>query len=314
MSTPPNSPIAVIDMGTNTFLLLIGKVEDGEISYLYREQQFVRLGKGGISKGQIAPDAIERGIDTLNQYREIATRYQAESIVAVATSALRNAANQKEVVRAFEECAGISPVIIDGQNEAQLIYEGICQTIPSTDKPVLAMDIGGGSVEFILGKKEEILWKHSFEIGAQRLFDLFFTNDPFPREMENELMAYLQEQLSPLYKACEQYQPEHFIGSAGTFDTLWDLSVGKVGDMREERILSKEEFLQIQELLLRKNQSFRLAMPGMIDKRVDLIVVASCLVRYVFDQLSFSEVRIAQGALKEGALARLLQNKALTDA
>ena len=306
-------PQAVIDMGTNTFLLLVARWTEGEMEILYREQQFVRLGKGGISDSRIAPEAIERGKATLAGYQKKVEGYGSVSCRAIATSALRNADNRGEVLDAFEEVQGHRPLVIDGDCEAQLIYEGVQISTPPTDDIVLVMDIGGGSVEFILGRGKEVLWKQSFEIGAQRLCDKFFHEDPIPKDSVQQLMEYADDALKPLKKAFAKFPPKRYIGSAGTFDTLWDLHVGRQGDLPESRILSYEDYLKVYGPLMLLPKKERLALPGMMEKRVEMIVVASCLVTYIFMLTGQPAAHIANGALKEGALSRLLQQKPLLD-
>lgn len=313
MNSTANTPAAVIDMGTNTFLLLIGKWENGRMQLLHREQQFVRLGKGGISDGRITDEAIKRGISTLYDYKEKIDRHRAAPYLAVATSALRNAKNQRQVLDEFEAALGIRPLVIDGDKEAQLIYEGVRLTTPPTSKTVLVMDIGGGSVEFILGQEDTIQWKQSFEIGAQRLCDQFFSQDPIPEDSIQALKNYLHQELAPLRAAFQQFEPQRFIGSAGTFDTLWDLHVGKLEDFPSERLLSYQDYLQVFNRLISLPLAERLRLPGMVDKRVEMIVVASCLVTYIFQLTGISEVHIANGALKEGVLNRILQQKSILD-
>jgi exopolyphosphatase/guanosine-5'-triphosphate,3'-diphosphate pyrophosphatase len=179
------------------------------------------------------------------------------------------------------------------------------------DEKSLVMDIGGGSVEFIIGDNDNIYWKKSFEIGAQRLLERFQKNDPIiPREIQ-ALDRYFRKTLTPLFDAIEQYKPTIFIGSSGTFDTLSDMFC-----MRHDIHKSPEEvetpltldgFEALYHELIAKDRAQRMHIPGMIEMRVDMIVVACCLVRYVLSKHSFSRIRVSTYSLKEGVLSALIK-------
>ena len=152
--------LALIDMGTNTFHLLITEVgTDGKLTDLVRTKLPVRLGQGGISNGAIAPEAYERALKTLKDFRRQIDEYGVETVRAMATSMVRNAANGDAFVDDVLEQTGIKVEVIDGAREAELIYYGVRSAGVLDAQTSMIMDIGGGSVEFILCNQHEIFWK-----------------------------------------------------------------------------------------------------------------------------------------------------------
>ena len=293
---------AVIDLGTNTFHLLISeKNQDGSITELYRERRFVRLGKGGISQGVITDDAYQRAMSTLLDFKELIALHQVDVTRATATSAIRSARNGQGFMEEVKRKTGIVLEIISGDEEAELIFAGVSSDVEIGKETVMVMDIGGGSVEFIIGTDEGIVWKQSFEIGAQRLFDLFHHTEPIAPDSVKQLRAYLQENLAPLKKAIDQHQPDILIGSSGTFDTIWDMHFPK----NEPREMDYAQFQQVLKPLLTKDIEERLLIEGMVPERVEMIVVACCLVDFIFTLMHPQKLQFAQAALKEGVLSKI---------
>lgn len=298
--------IAVIDMGTNTFHLLVASIKAGYLTQLYKERIPVKIGSGGISEGYINDAAIERGLDACRLFKVKIQEIGVEHVFATATSAVRSAKNGKEFTQLVEEQTGISVRIISGDEEAESIYYGVGKALAIGEDPALIMDVGGGSIEFIIGNSNKILWKKSFEMGAQRLLDLFHQTDPMTLDDIDRLKDYTNQQLTPLYEAAKEYRPKTLIGSSGTFDTLseiYRLSAGIEAPKRSREFpLSTAGFRQIYDQLITMNRDQRLKIPGMIEMRVDMIVVASILVKCIVEQLKIENIRVSAYALKEGIL------------
>ncbi|GAA4433457.1 hypothetical protein GCM10023188_22950 [Pontibacter saemangeumensis] len=309
---------ALIDMGTNTFHLLITEVdESGKQQELIRTTAPVRLGQGGISNGSIAPAAYERALRTLRDFRKQIDEHEVDTVRAMATSMVRNAANGDDFIKDIYKQTDIRVEVIDGDREAEFIYYGVRAAGVLDEKTALVMDIGGGSVEFILCNKQEIFWKRSFEIGAQRLMDKFFQQDPISPENIAAEKAFLQDKLQPLTEAVAIYKPSVLVGSSGTFDTLCDIDALRKGDTSRQQkqpaasAVAIYDFYQIHQDLLRKNHEERLAIPGMLEMRVDMIVLASIAVDFVLEQYHLQEIRVSAYALKEGVLQKVLQEEGL---
>ena len=304
--------VAVIDMGTNTFHLIIVEVEKDDFKIVYREKTAVKIGEKGINHGMITDDAIDRALKTLSKFKEVIDEEEVEQVFATATSAIRNAKNGKGLVALIKEETGIETRIISGIQEAEYIYYGVNKAVEIGDKASLIMDIGGGSIEFIIGTSKEIIWRQSFEIGGQRMVEKFQKHDPMIPTDKEALIDYLESNLEELFDACAEHQPKTLIGSSGTFDTLSDIysltsNVERAKDATEYP-LTLESFNEIYQELIVKNREERLAIPGMIPLRVDMIVVACELVNFIINKLELTNIRVSGYALKEGVLLNTLHS------
>lgn len=301
--------IAIIDMGTNTFHLLIGALVESKFSILHREKVPVKIGVGGINQGIITPDAISRAVTTMKSFKSTITELEITEVLAIGTSALRNAQNKDDVIKRIQTETGIRAQLISGLEEARYIYQGARAAIPLGEEKCLIMDIGGGSVEFIIGNQVEIFWSQSFEIGGQRLLERFQKHDPILKTEIDQLFAYIDEELNPLWQALQVHKPLTLIGSSGTFDTLSDIYCFR-NDIpvqeTPETPFSIQAFDEIFEELLVKDRSARMQIPGMIEMRVDMIVVACCLIKFLLMKHTFQQVRVSSYSLKEGVLASML--------
>ena len=321
------TPVAVIDLGTNICRLLIAdKIEnDGNqndshqnhnnlnFRILHQEKITVKIGQGGISEGLIGQAAQVRLLDALQRFRFTLDKYEIkdENIFAAATSAMRNASNQNEVLEQIKQETNLDLQVISGEQEAEYIYKGVRLGMDIGEEIALMMDIGGGSVEFILCNKHKIFWKHSFEVGAQRLLDMFMPNDPIKPQEIKRLENYLEDKLIPLANAIHQYTPTFLIGSSGTFDTIHDIKLAKNNidklNNTENMEFSKQEFLEIYYDFIHKNKQERLQINGMKEMRVEMIVVASCLINFILEKYQLSRICVSRYGLKEGLLSMIYE-------
>ena len=308
---------AVIDLGTNTFHLCIAEQTGPGIRMLHSEKTGVRLGEQGINQGIITDAAQERALSTLKGYLPTLSTFGIEpgQVFAAGTSALRNALNGPEFCsRVFKE-TGLAIQIIAGEMEAAYIYEGVkaCGALNQSQQ-ALIMDIGGGSVEFIIGNASGYVFKQSFETGAIRLRELFVNTDPVSPHDMAELERHLMEVLIPLFEAAAEYKPVVLVGSSGTFDTLYAVQAHKQEGPFDYKSgncypLSLTDYKHIAAELLIKNRAERLATPGMIPLRVDLVVPALCLINCVLEQIpQLTEITISTYALKEGIIYSLFKD------
>ncbi len=300
-----------MDLGTNTFHLLIAQGTASNYTELVHKSLPVKLGEGGINKGIILPDAFARGIDAMQQYEQDIANSNVDAIRCVATSALRNAGNGHEFINEVKQLTGINIELIDGEQEAAYIYRGVKLAGSLSGHPSLIMDIGGGSVEFILCNADEIFWKHSFEIGAARLMDQFHQTDPIPAASIADLRAYVEEKLQPLFEACKKYNVASIIGSSGAFETfaeIIELDKRHPFDLKNIKnyLFKTDELLMVTDKLIGSSHSERKCMEGIVSIRVDMIVVASLLTRFVMDKLEVNTVQLCTNSLKEGILSELL--------
>ncbi|HEY9006748.1 MAG TPA: exopolyphosphatase [Ohtaekwangia sp.] len=297
-------------MGTNTFHLLIAEADERGYRIISRERLAVKIGMGGINQGVITEAGIHRALLAMQSFKNTMELTGVTKVYAFGTSALRNARNSAEVVSKIKSLTNIDVNIISGDKEAEFIYMGVKAALHMEQEKSLIIDIGGGSVEFIIGDNDHIFWKQSLEIGAQRLLEQFHKNDPITPAEINALDNYFAEALVPVFNALNTYEPDILIGSSGTFDTLSDIfciqhDIHKTSE-EIETPLSLPGFYDIYHELLEKNRAERMAIPGMIEMRVDMIVVACCLIRYLLEHHPFKRIRVSTYSLKEGVFVSLI--------
>ena len=308
---PSINRFAVMDLGTNTFHLLIAEGTPEIFKVICHRSDAVKIGEGGINKGIIQPDAFERGVKCMEEYQMLITKNGATGVRAIATSALRNASNGVDFISIVKEQTGIQIEIISGEQEAAFIYKGIEASGCLNEENALIVDIGGGSVEFIIGNADEVLWKQSFEIGAARLMAMFHYRDPIPLEAIKDLTAYLNRQLTDLFKAAISFKPKTLIGSSGSFESfaeVIELENGKTFNLEQTKVyeFDTDDLLDLIERLIKSNHHKRATIKGIIPVRVDMIVVASLLTIYIMQKLGLTEVTLCTYSLKEGVLAEML--------
>jgi exopolyphosphatase / guanosine-5'-triphosphate,3'-diphosphate pyrophosphatase len=303
--------LAVIDCGTNTFHLLVVTADDANISTVYRKQFAVKLGEGGINQNTIQPAAFQRGLDALKFFAEKIKELAVDKVAAFATSATRSAINGALFVDTVYNQTGIALQTIDGMREAELIYNGVKRAYPLGDENILTMDIGGGSVEFIIGNKNTIHWYASFEVGAARLVEMFHKTEPIAPADVDALNKYLSEKLAPLAQAMQQYPVTKLVGSAGSFDSICELINEHFGLHLLQHgetwcNMDIDHYKQIHQKLLLSTIEDRKQMAGLVDYRVEMMVVASCLINYVLSSNNLSGLFCATYSLKEGVMFEML--------
>jgi exopolyphosphatase / guanosine-5'-triphosphate,3'-diphosphate pyrophosphatase len=301
--------IAIIDLGTNTFHLLIAEGGRNGYNIIYRDRLAVKIGMGGINNGIITEEGFHRALLAMQSFKNAIDQHQVTGTYAFGTSALRNATNGQEVASNIKALTGIEINIISGEQEAHYIYLGVRAALGLGNEKSLIIDIGGGSVEFILADHDNVFWKQSFEIGAQRLLEKYQKNDPILSDEIKALENHFEKSLAPLFDILEKHQPEILVGSSGTFDTLSDIfcithDIHKSDD-DSETPLSIDGFHEIYDELIHKNREQRMQIPGMIEMRVDMIVVACCLINFLLEKHGFKRIRVSTYSLKEGVLSYL---------
>lgn len=296
------STFAVIDLGTNTFHLIIAQSTIGGYKILHRERVFVRLAEGGIQT--IGEGALQRGLQALESFRKLLKSYEVQQVRAFGTAALRTASNAAQFTATIQSTLGIEIEIIDGLEEARLIHLGVREAVTLPAQPSLIMDIGGGSVEFILCDQTKVFWSQSFPIGVAVLLKQFHHQDPIASKEIEALDQYLIETLSPLSDQIAIYHPQTLIGASGTFDVIETM----VGADRTQVLtdgLDIAVFDPIYQRLITSTLAEREAMNDLPRDRADMVVVAMELIRVVLHLAPITHLLISPFALKEGALAEM---------
>lgn len=303
---------AIIDLGTNTFKLLVAERSAGAttgLNIVHSEELGVFLGRGGVEKNVLAEDAMERGLAALRTLAATAHGLGAARIGAFGTSAMRNARNGHAFAERIKAELGIAVQIIPGDEEASLILEGVRQAVAFSNKPMLVMDIGGGSTEFILATEKALMWKHSFELGTTRLFERFPQIDPMDMDTQLRMGAHIDAQLEELWAVMERHWPTALVGSAGSFDTvarMVALQLGRSIDAGDAMAaMGTGDVDALKERIFSLDHAAREKEPGLPAHRVDTIVPALMLIDRVLLR-GIHQVHWSRYSLKEGAMARLL--------
>ncbi|WP_432708250.1 exopolyphosphatase [Pedobacter sp.] len=301
----------VIDIGTNTFHLIIADFSNGEVDITYKTNVPVKLGEGRLNENIIIPEAFERGLQALIGFSETLKEQQVQVVKATATSAVRNASNGPAFVQAVKEQTGIDIEVISGDAEADFIFKGVQATGVITDT-TLIMDIGGGSTEFILCNTKDLLWKKSYDLGAARLLQAFFKSDPINEADQSAIIHHVDQQVNELKEACQIHQPKVLVGSAGAFETFAVL-LQKDLDLKSLAWapLSMEGYNRLSTQLVASTHAQRAKIKNLIPLRVDLIVIAALLTDYVLKTFAIPELRLSTYDLKMGVLYSLLQEHQL---
>ncbi|MDR9399636.1 MAG: hypothetical protein RI562_11295 [Salibacter sp.] len=296
---------AIIDMGSNTFnLLVVRENEDGTPLYVYKTKKPVKLGQGGIGQNRIADDAIERAHEAIESFVSVAKGYECATIKAFATSAIRSAENGSSVIDQLSKEYGLNIEVIDGLREAQLIYKGARAAVELTEKPALIMDIGGGSVEFILANRETVFWQNSYDLGITRLREKFNIPDKIEKIDRENLEFFLDQTTNELFESLAQYPANTLIGASGSFEAFAKMIEAQKENAFDEKASSYEfgdEFQPLIDALIGSDREKRESWPGLEEMRIDTIHIAACLVRYLLDKKTFEHHWLSQFALKEGA-------------
>jgi exopolyphosphatase/guanosine-5'-triphosphate,3'-diphosphate pyrophosphatase len=290
---------AVIDLGTNTFNLLIAEFQNGTWRRIYAEKDGVSLGMGGINQKVITEDAIQRAEKALRHFKNMAESMGVSEIQAIGTSAIRDAKNQVEFVERIRRDIGIHITVISGEEEASYIYLGVKKTI-AFEKPSLIMDIGGGSTEFILADKNGIQQKTSLNIGVSRIFQLFDFSDPITVSQVKKLEDWLEEQADGFF---DTLQVDRLIGSSGSFETFYELiHNARIENLDESILLPFSEFYTELEKLIFTSQAERDLNPWIIPIRKKMAPFAAVKTKWIIDKLGIKETYLSPYSLKEGAL------------
>lgn len=299
--------VAAIDVGSNSIHMVVAQVEaDGRFTVLDRAKEMVGLGRRTLSNGRLAKDTIRAGIDTLAAFRTLAQRHGVTRFKAVATSAVREAANGGDFIRHVEQQLGLRVKVIPGEEEARLIYCGVRHAIDLRGEPRLLVDIGGGSVELVLVADDKPAVLHSLKLGVARLTERFLEDDPPAPKQIGRFQQCLAQELDPVLDSMRQYGPKQVIGTSGTLLTLVNMIACQRGGTPDGRLnhftVSADEIARLRRVLVKSDRNERARMKGLDEKRADLIVAGALLADYILQGVGVRELVACTWALREGLL------------
>lgn len=305
--------IGIIDLGTNTFNLLIAEIDEaGGYKQIYKSKVGVKLGEGSFEKNYITEEAIQRAIVALTaQIAAIKNQY-CDRILAFATAAVRNASNGQKFIEQIYDQFNIRIRVIDGDKEAVMIYRGVQLAEALDDKNAVLMDIGGGSTEFIIANEEEISWKKSYELGITRMREKFKPGDPISDKELEEIENFVLGQTGELFDNLKSEKVHTLVGSSGSFETFSDILSYRRGTydtdiLRSSLEMPLGELSKLLREIITSNRTQRHDMRGLDPIRIDIIVISAILVNLLLKHSDIQTVKLSRYALKEGVLFDVLK-------
>jgi exopolyphosphatase / guanosine-5'-triphosphate,3'-diphosphate pyrophosphatase len=299
--------IAALDLGTNSFHLLIADVHsDGSFTPLAREKEMLRLGDSVSREGSIPPEAADVAVATVRRMKMLADAADATEFVACATSAIRCANNGDELVDRIERETGVAVDVINGLTEARLIFGAIRASVLLEPAPALCFDLGGGSLEVMVGTASGLDWATSENLGVARLTADFVHSDPISKSDRRALRSHLTTALRPIARQVRSFEPKLVVGSSGTLEDLAAMTAARRGAQLPTSLnqltFTRDEFLPLHDEVIASKASERRRMVGLEPRRVDLIVAGSMLLATAMEVFDFDEMTISEWALREGIL------------
>ena len=304
--------LAAIDIGTNSVHMVIVRIDPmlATFTIVAREKDTVRLGERDAKTGELSPSAMERAIAALKRCHNLALSMGVDHIIAVATSATREATNGNQFLARIEAEVGLQVDLISGQEEARRIYLGVLSGMDFQNLPHIIIDIGGGSTEIILADSQEPRFLSSTKIGAVRLTRDFIQTDPISVTEFVSLRAYvrgmLERPIDELRHSLQAGETVRLVGTSGTIETL-----GIINALNQQREipnplqgyqLTRKDLRDWVKRLMTLNYEQRFAIPGLSDKRAEIILAGAVILLEAMTMLNLDTITICERALREGVI------------
>jgi exopolyphosphatase / guanosine-5'-triphosphate,3'-diphosphate pyrophosphatase len=301
--------LAGIDIGTLTCRLLIADLPvNGSLNELRSERRILRLGEGVDRSKRLKDAAMDRVIQCLKEWRAVIDSYGVDASTAVATSAVRDAANRKEFLNRAKHEAGFEIELITGEEEARRTILGIRSGLPSSVSGVLALDIGGGSTEFILDRVDQIPMVRSMDIGVVRLNERMLQHDPPTHEEVQQAREWIRSETEKAMIGMPQRAGLTFVGTAGTITSLAAMAQ-QLPSYEPARIhnyrLTLATIADLEQQLLIRTKADRVGMPGLEKNREDVIAAGEIIIRTIMETLGEQDCLVSDLGLREGVLLEL---------
>ncbi len=305
----------IVDCGTNTFNLLIGKLDEGQWELVFSNKMAVKIGAGGFETKQIMPDRMARGLDVIDHYHKVCKNYGVSDVYVFATSALRDAHNARDFAQKIKSNNGWKVNVISGDEEAELIYEGVKRTKDFRQESALIMDIGGGSTEFIIVQNGVDVWKKSYPLGVSRLFEKVQPQSRISQQDLQVLKKIIQETTWDLKEALKKFPCDLLVGSSGSFDTLlalYNQSNQQLGQLENDvcQEIPIAAFSSIHMQMMGSTLEERLKNPAIPTIRAEYMPLSTYLVRFIMEMHPFQSIWRSPYALKEGVIfSKIIYNR-----
>lgn len=305
--------LAGIDIGTLTCRLLIADLSpDAPLKELRSERRILRLGEGVDQTKRLSQTAMDRVIHCLRDWKDVIDIYRVDACTAVATSAVRDAANRAEFLGRVKREAGFDIEVITGDEEARRTLLGIRSGLPPGVTDMLALDIGGGSTEFILDRPGQVPVARSIDIGVVRLCERLLHHDPPTSEEVGQARDWIARETKAAVTEMTGYEAATFVGTAGTVTALAAMAQ-KLLTYEPARIhnyrLNLATVQDLEQTLLTRKKADRIGLPGLEKNREEVIAAGAIIIRTVMETLGMSSVLVSDLGLREGVLIELAKRK-----
>ena len=293
--------LAAIDVGSNSLHMVIAQIDaDGGATNLWRMKEMVGLGRNSFPSHRLSQEAMDRALLALKRFGQIAQRRGCEKVVAVATSAVREAENGGDFIERARREAGVNVRVVSAREEARLIYIGVRHAMDFAGGPHLIIDIGGGSVEMIVADAKTPILLESRKIGSARMTARFIRNDP-PKKREIEQLAHhYGTELGPLLQQVRELKPVRVIGTSGTLENLAAMCGSRQDALKAE--IEREALDDLVDKLLKTKAAERVKIRGLDEKRQDQIIAGALLTLFFITELGIKRIVLCGSALREGIL------------
>jgi len=297
--------LAAIDIGTNSLHMIVVRVRpDLSFEVIDREKEMVRLGAGGLDGRALTPEAMHAALQVMSKFRRLADSHGVDEIIAVATSATREAENGSEFLKTIVEKTGIRPRVISGTEEARLIHQAAAYGVGLSGDVGVVIDIGGGSVEITRGVGLTMETGRSFKIGVIRLTERFVKSDPLAARDQRKMVRFIENETGKFLGQIVKQGYDRVIGTSGTIQSIGAVALAERGEstmLRNRRIPAKQ-IRRAKKQLLARDLEERLRVPGLEPRRADLAVAGSILLDALVRRLGAADVTLCDLSLREGLI------------
>lgn len=305
----PLSPIregdtlAAVDLGSNSFHLVVARMEHGEIRVIDRVRETVRMALGLRPDGSLEPDRQRKALKCLVRFGQRLDRIPSERVRAVATNSVRRLRSPRGFLLTAETALGHPIEVVTGREEARLIYLGVAHGLPKSRARRLVIDIGGGSTEFIIGQGFDALETESLQMGCVASTLRFFEDGRITAKRWQRARTEISVELQQFATHYQQLGWRETIGSSGTARALGQVSA-ELGS--RDSVITRESLAAIRERLIEAGEIERIALPGLSDERRAVIAGGAVVMESAFDALGITSMRVSDTAMREGLLYDLI--------
>jgi exopolyphosphatase/guanosine-5'-triphosphate,3'-diphosphate pyrophosphatase len=293
--------VAIIDIGSNSIKFFIGeKGADGTIQTIVDENDIARLGEGLRETGKISDEAMARNAEAVARFAQKAKDNGADKIVSVGTMALRSASNSADFVKKVKDLCGVDVQIIPGEEEARLSYLAILSGMPIPDGDMIIFDTGGGSTEFIFGHGTTLVNRFSVNLGAIRITEKFFQDDPVAA---GSVEAAIKEIDGEFASAGVAGHPVQVVGMGGTVTSMGAVKHKMVKydpNVIQGSSLTRADIAEQVKEYSARTVAQRRELPGLQPKRADVILAGACILQDIIDRLGVDQLTISDRGLRHG--------------